>query len=130
MLLYDWILLFLGFVIHICIYYLLYMWLDKNCECMNTYHKIFLQFYMLFYIIFYSVMISYFIIFGRVMKIYDIGLIFLNSLMIYIGIDYMRTLERCYCSDSIEKQILLIFIILYCIWYVSLIISFSFRYMK
>lgn len=131
MLLYDWILLVLGLVIHVAIYYAIYFWISKTeCDCMQTFHAKFLQFYLLFYFIYYTVAVFHLLIFRRTINTYDIGLIMINTAMIGIGIDYILRLENCYCSDSIEKQLLLLLIILYCLWYVSLILSFSFQYMK
>lgn len=123
MLIYDWILLVIGLIVHVAIYYAIYFWLQQGettCQCMKIYHAKFLQFYLLFYFIYYTVSVFHLIIFNKTIHTFDIGLILINTIMIFIGIDYILRLEKCYCSDKMGKHLLLLLIILYCIWYVTI----------
>ena len=124
---YDILLLLSGWLIYTSIFIYIYIWLSdtiNDCKCMDYIHIYLLRIYFLFFFAYYSIQIAHLLIYDKLINTYNFPLIFLNIAMIVVVIDYYSILDSCYCSKSIEKELLLFIAVLHIMWYIMFILSY------
>lgn len=89
-----------------------------------------LRFYFLFFFAYYTIQIAHLIIYGSIADVYNLPLILINIAMVVIVIDYYSILDSCYCSKSMEKELLLFIAVLHIMWYTVFILSYVYYKIK